>query len=104
MVTTMMTITAQTALKKVYNENIDPMEQIDKALVNAKAEGKYVVIHARLVAKKQQRRLPSLCNVLTIQPDSVSPYSLCLMPTARCCTHKTQVFLRKKRATAKRRC
>ena len=43
MVTTVMTITAQTALKKVYNENIDPMEQIDKALVNAKAEGKYVV-------------------------------------------------------------
>ena len=43
MVTTVMTITAQTALKKVYNENIDPMEQIDKALVNAKAKGKYVV-------------------------------------------------------------
>ena len=43
MLMTVMTITAQTALKKVYNENIDPMEQIDKALVNAKAEGKYVV-------------------------------------------------------------
>ncbi|WP_308269059.1 thioredoxin family protein [Prevotella sp.] len=43
MVMTVMTITAQTALKKVYNENIDPMEQIDKALVNAKAEDKYVV-------------------------------------------------------------
>lgn len=33
MLITVMTITAQTALKKVYNENIDPMEQIDKALV-----------------------------------------------------------------------
>lgn len=43
MLMTVMTITAQTALKKVYNENIDPMEQIDKALVKAKAEGKYVV-------------------------------------------------------------
>ena len=43
MLMTVMTITAQTTLKKVYNENIDPMEQIDKALVNAKAEGKYVV-------------------------------------------------------------
>lgn len=43
MVTTVMTITAQTALKKVYNENIDPMEQIDEALVKAKANGKYVV-------------------------------------------------------------
>ena len=43
MVMTVMTITAQTALKKVYNENIDPMEQIDKALVKAKANGKYVV-------------------------------------------------------------
>lgn len=43
MVMTVMTITAQTALKKVYNENIDPMEQIDEALVKAKANGKYVV-------------------------------------------------------------
>ena len=43
MVTTVMTITAQTALNKVYNENIDPMEQIDEALVKAKANGKYVV-------------------------------------------------------------
>lgn len=43
MLITVMTITAQTALKKVYNENIDPMEQIDKALVKAKANGKYVV-------------------------------------------------------------
>ncbi|WP_308224561.1 thioredoxin family protein [uncultured Prevotella sp.] len=43
MVMTVMTITAQTALKKIYNENIDPMEQIDKALVKAKANGKYVV-------------------------------------------------------------
>ena len=43
MLMTVMTITAQTVLKKVYNENIDPMEQIDKALGKAKAEGKYVV-------------------------------------------------------------
>lgn len=34
---------AQGALKKVYNENIDPMEQIDKALAKAKADNKYVV-------------------------------------------------------------
>ncbi len=34
---------AQVALKKVYNENIDPMEQIDKALAKAKTENKYVV-------------------------------------------------------------
>ena len=34
---------AQEALKKVYNENINPMEQIDNALVKAKADGKYVV-------------------------------------------------------------
>ena len=37
------TISAQTGLKKVYNEEIDPMEQIDGALVKAKAEGKFVV-------------------------------------------------------------
>lgn len=34
---------AQGALKKVYNENINPMEQIDKALAKAKADNKYVV-------------------------------------------------------------
>ena len=34
---------AQTALKKVYNEEINPMEQIDQALVKAKADGKFVV-------------------------------------------------------------
>lgn len=34
---------AQGALKKVYNETIDPMSQIDEALTKAKGEGKYVV-------------------------------------------------------------
>lgn len=34
---------AQTGLKKVYDERIDPMAQIDEALASAKAEGKYVV-------------------------------------------------------------
>lgn len=34
---------AQTTLKKVYNEDINPIEQIDQAVVKAKAEGKHVV-------------------------------------------------------------
>ena len=34
---------AQTALKKVYNEDINPIEQIDKAVAKAKSEGKFVV-------------------------------------------------------------
>ena len=34
---------AQTALKKVYNEDINPLVQIDQALVKAKANGKFVV-------------------------------------------------------------
>lgn len=38
-----MAANAQGALKKVYDENIDPLEQIDKALASAKAEGKFVV-------------------------------------------------------------
>ena len=37
------TVNAQTALKKVYNEDINPLEQIDQALVKAKANGKFVV-------------------------------------------------------------
>lgn len=37
------TVDAQTALKKVYDENVNPMEQIDKALVKAKVDGKFVV-------------------------------------------------------------
>jgi uncharacterized protein YyaL (SSP411 family) len=37
------TLNAQTALKKVYNEDINPMEQIDQALVKAKSESKFVI-------------------------------------------------------------
>ena len=37
------TVEAQTGLKKVYNEVINPIEQIDQALVRAKAEGKFVI-------------------------------------------------------------
>ena len=37
-----LTASAQ-GLKKVYNEDINPLEQIDQALVKAKAEGKFVV-------------------------------------------------------------
>ena len=36
-------VNAQTGLKRVYNEEIDPMTQIDEALVTAKDEGKFVV-------------------------------------------------------------
>ena len=36
-------LNAQTALKKVYNEDINPIEQIDKALAKAKAENKNVI-------------------------------------------------------------
>lgn len=38
-----LTINAQTTLKKVYNEDINPIEQIDQALAKAKTEGKFVV-------------------------------------------------------------
>lgn len=34
---------AQTPLKKVYNDTIDPMAQIDNALEKAKSENKFVV-------------------------------------------------------------
>lgn len=33
----------QTALKKVYNEDINPLEQIDQAVAQAQAEGKFVI-------------------------------------------------------------
>ena len=32
-----------TALKKVYNEEINPLEQIDQAIAQAQAEGKFVI-------------------------------------------------------------
>ena len=38
-----LSVQAQTALKKVYNENINPLEQIDQAALKAKASGKFVV-------------------------------------------------------------
>jgi len=34
---------AQTALKKVYDETLNPMEQIDQALAKSRTEGKFVV-------------------------------------------------------------
>ena len=34
---------AQTALKKVYDENVNPMEQIDQAVGKARGEGKFVI-------------------------------------------------------------
>ena len=38
-----LTTDAQTALKKVYNEEINPIEQIDQAIAKAKTEGKFVI-------------------------------------------------------------
>ena len=38
-----LTIDAQEGLKKVYNEDINPLEQIDQAILKAKTEGKFVV-------------------------------------------------------------
>ena len=38
-----LTLNAQTAVKKVYNESINPIEQIDQALVKANSEGKFVI-------------------------------------------------------------
>ena len=45
LLTVLLTLTAeaQTGLKKVYNEDIDPIEQIDQAVAKAKSEGKYVI-------------------------------------------------------------
>ena len=34
---------AQTSLKEVYDEDINPLEQIDQAVAKARAEGKFVV-------------------------------------------------------------
>jgi thioredoxin-related protein len=36
-------VNAQTGLKKVYNDDINPIEQIDQAVVKAKSEGKFVI-------------------------------------------------------------
>ena len=38
-----LTANAQTPLPKVYNEDINPIEQIDQAIQKAKSEGKFVV-------------------------------------------------------------
>ena len=38
-----LTVQAQTGLKKVYDEDINPIEQIDQALVKARADGKFVI-------------------------------------------------------------
>ena len=38
-----LTLNAQTTIKKVYDEDINPLEQIDQALAKAGAEGKFVI-------------------------------------------------------------
>ena len=38
-----LTMNAQKTLKKVYNEDINPLEQIDQAVAKAKSEGKFVI-------------------------------------------------------------
>ena len=38
-----LTINAQTALKKVYDEDLNPMEQIDRALLKAQQEEKFLI-------------------------------------------------------------
>ena len=38
-----LSVNAQTALKNVYNEETNPIEQIDQAIVKAKSEGKFVI-------------------------------------------------------------
>lgn len=38
-----MTLSAQPGLKRVYDETINPQEQIDKALVQAQEQGKFVI-------------------------------------------------------------
>ncbi len=38
-----LTMNAQTTLKKVYNEDVNPIEQIDQAVLKAKSEGKFVI-------------------------------------------------------------
>ncbi len=43
-IVTMAGTMAQTPLPRVYNENIDPMVQIDEALAKAKGEGKNVIV------------------------------------------------------------
>ena len=36
-------VNAQNSLKKVYNDDINPIEQIDQAVAKAKSEGKFVI-------------------------------------------------------------
>ena len=38
-----LSLNAQSGLKKVYNEDINPIEQIDQAVVKAKSKGKFVI-------------------------------------------------------------
>ena len=38
-----LTMNAQTALPKVYDEDVNPVEQIDQAVMKAKSEGKFVI-------------------------------------------------------------
>lgn len=38
-----LTVHAQSGMKKVYDEDVNPIEQIDQAIARAKSEGKFVI-------------------------------------------------------------
>ena len=62
---------AQGALKRVYDETLDPMTQIDEALAKASAGGKYVVcqVGGNCLPPKRKATLPTA----TLQTPAATP-------------------------------
>ena len=50
-----LTMNAQTALPKVYDEDVNPIEQIDQAVMKAKSEGKFVICRLHQEGQRHQQ-------------------------------------------------
>ena len=114
----------QTAPKKVYNEEINPLEQIDQAVAQAHAEGKYVICQvggnwcpwclrfadfitndSTINAVIEQNFVFIHVNYHPRMPGAlVSRYLSCSTSRATSSTSRTRATSRRTRATTPKRC
>ena len=117
---------AQEALKKVYDDNINPMTQIDEALAKAKAEDKFVIAQvggnwcpwclrfADYITKDDEIMQLINDNFVYIHvnynprrsanPEKANPFSSCSMLTAKLFTRRIPVTWKKGRAITRKKC
>ena len=95
---------AQTGLIKVYNEDINPLEQIDHAIDQAKAKGKFVVCQVGGNWCPWCLRFADFISKDTTISKVIDENFLYSTKMARCFTYRIPASLKKVRGTIRRRC